>query len=225
MTETPSHKNRGLDRRALLRNGLLAGAATAVTGIASQSFTGVAQAASNRTVTRPLPPLTAQTWWWWCTRCDGLFFGAGSNEGICWGVWPNLGPHESAGDTPFRIPYGNPSYPGLQVGWRWCVRCQLLFWGPEQASSACPAVSFQVGGTPHGQTKVGPAPHVITNNTVYDLWMGVPNRFWQDNWRWCNNCQGLFWGPKQAESACAANPGQRHSWGTTGEYGYSLYYG
>src|SRR5262245_1207545 len=120
----------GAGRRALLKGGLLS-AGIAVASLTAQSFRVDAQA-----TTRPLPPLRSQKYWWQCIQCDGLFFGANSSQGTCWGAWPSTGPHKSAGNTPFWVPYGNPSYPGLQADWRWCRQCQLLFWGPNRAESA-----------------------------------------------------------------------------------------
>jgi hypothetical protein len=96
MTEKLSHGSRGLDRRAVLKGGLLS-AGIAVAGLAAQT-PGVAQSPA-----RPLPPLRSH--------------------------WPGTGPHESAGNTPFWVPY-----------WRWCYNCQGLFYGnPGRAGSACAA--------------------------------------------------------------------------------------
>jgi hypothetical protein len=67
----------GLRRRAVLRNGLLAGAAAAVAGLGWPAFTGMVQAAIvDVVVTDPYSDpvdLTAQNQWWWCRACLGLF--------------------------------------------------------------------------------------------------------------------------------------------------------
>ena len=64
-----------------------------------------------------------------------------------------------------------------QNDWRWCSKCQGLFFGGNPGSK-CPA-----GGA---HIKVGSGNYHLVQNTV-----GVPG---QTNWRWCSKCQGLFFG-------------------------------
>ena len=68
-------------------------------------------------------------------------------------------------------------YPA-QSDWRWCNKCQGLFFGGDP-NPKCPA-----GG---GHVKVG--------SGNYSLGHNLPAiAGWQSNWRWCNKCQGLFFG-------------------------------
>jgi len=78
----------------------------------------------------------------------------------------------------------------LQANWRWCRKCQGLFFG----------------GNPGSQCPVGGA-HDSTGSGDYHLAGGIvaaPGQ--QPNWRWCRKCQGLFFG---------GNPGSRCPTGGT----------
>ena len=74
----------------------------------------------------------------------------------------------------------SPLYPG-QAGWRWCHKCQGLFFGPNPGSH-CPA-----GGA---HENVGSANYSLRNQNAL-----APG---QHGWRWCHKCQGLYF---------AGNPG------------------
>ena len=94
--------------------------------------------------------------------------------------------------------------PGRQPDWRWCNRCQGLYYGGNVAGSKCPT-----GGThtPPGQS--GSANYILPHGTPI-------NATSQDNWRWCNKCQGLYYGGNVAGSKCPTGgthtpPGQSSS--------------
>jgi hypothetical protein len=80
-----------------------------------------------------------------------------------------------------------------QPDWRFCVRCGGLFWAPKGSTfgSVCPK------GGEHNHGGVGltfflPNDHQQANEST-----GQPN------WRFCQNCHGLFWAPnKQPAGAC-----------------------
>jgi Matrixin len=74
-------------------------------------------------------------------------------------------------------------YPS-QPEWRWCHRCQGLFFGGN-AGPKCPA-----GGA---HEKVGSGNYQLAHNLT-------PTPGWQNDWRWCRKCQGMFFG---------GNPGSR----------------
>lgn len=42
--------------------------------------------------------------------------------------------------------------PGTQTGWRWCSKCQSLFYGPQQAQSVCPRGMQHDGSGSHEYT-------------------------------------------------------------------------
>jgi hypothetical protein len=66
----------------------------------------------------------------------------------------------------------------LQEDWRWCNKCQGLFFGGN-AGSKCPADS-------KAHTKIGSGNYVLVGDS--------PNASGQQDWRWCNKCPGLFFG-------------------------------
>src|SRR5262245_54723010 len=72
--------------------------------------------------------------------------------------------------------------------WRWCNRCQGLFYSKLNTSGSCPA-----GG---GHNWQGSYDYIL--NDVSE----VPPDSSQPNWRWCHKCQGLFFGGGLLGSAC-----------------------
>ncbi|MGH4007234.1 MAG: hypothetical protein ACRDTH_03550 [Pseudonocardiaceae bacterium] len=80
--------------------------------------------------------------------------------------------------SPVANPQWNPVAP--QRNWRWCNRCQGLFFEGNNTIGACPA-----GG---GHNSGGSSNYLMSAYTA-PLPIGL-----QANWRWCNRCQGLFLG-------------------------------
>lgn len=70
---------------------------------------------------------------------------------------------------------------GTQRNWRWCSKCQGLFFGGN-AGSKCP-----VGGS---HIKIGSGNYSLVHNAT-----SAPG---QSNWRWCSKCQGLWFGGNPA---------------------------
>ncbi|MBC8116295.1 MAG: hypothetical protein H7062_18050 [Candidatus Saccharimonas sp.] len=70
------------------------------------------------------------------------------------------------------------SAPG-QSNWRWCSKCQGLWFGGNPAGK-CPA-----GGN---HTKVGSGNYTLAHQSGAG----------QTNWRWCSKCQGLWFGGNPA---------------------------
>ena len=121
---------------------------------------------------------SGQTGWKSCTKCSGMFY-TGFNldplptaQSYC----PQGGAH-SAAPAFYCIEMNNPSPTG-QVEWRWCSKCQGLFYGLNQAASRCPA-----GGAHDGSSS---ANYSVRFNTT--LSSGEPG------WFWCRKCQGAFAG-------------------------------
>jgi uncharacterized repeat protein (TIGR01451 family) len=89
-----------------------------------------------------------------------------------------------------------------QPGWKWCHKCEGLFYGPQQAVSRCP----EDGGTHDG-----------TYSWDYSLFHTQAQFSGQADWKWCHKCKGLFYGPQQPFSRCPAT-------GThDGTYSWSYY--
>lgn len=141
----------------------------------------------------PSPPVfvTRQEQWRYCANCHQLWFGGHATRGNCaarkLGVMAvTVVPHSQDGSLNYAIA-NSAGAPG-QLGWRWCRRCESLFWG----------------GSGGGRCPFGGA-HDPTGSGVYTLAYGVP-RVEQDGWRWCCKCHGLFHAPSGA-GRCPAGDG------------------
>ena len=66
---------------------------------------------------------------------------------------------------------------GTQRNWRWCSKCQGMWFGGNPAGP-CPA-----GGN-----------HIKTGSGNYSLVHSATSAPGQSNWRWCSKCQGLWFG-------------------------------
>lgn len=232
MTDFTPQPGRGLARRALLRNGLLAGVGAAVASAALPGITGItgiAQAAiGNVQATDPfgiVEDLSAQTQWWWCRNCSGLFYSAsGAAAGSC----PFNGSHDPSGSWMYETPILTQQDVGAeqaqaQQPWRWCNWCQGLFWGKGQGSSHCPGnlISFAPNITgPHNGSD-GSDTYLLPYNGAEGGWSsGTPPL--QAGWLWCKNCQGLF----HANSGTSAGlcPALKTSGAHDGSGSYRSYY-
>jgi len=85
-----------------------------------------------------------------------------------------------------------------QADWRWCHKCQGLFFGGNPGSH-CPK-----GG-----------PHNSKGSGNYRLVQNTPGAHGQPKWRWCHKCQGLFFGGNPG-SHCPA--GGAHDAAGSGNY-------
>jgi len=108
-----------------------------------------------------------------------------------------------------NVTFSGGAHVGLQSDWRWCNKCQGLFYGPTVGASKCPA------GGPHASpAQSGSANYSLPHGVAGDV-----SR--QSEWRWCNKCQGLFYGPAVATSRCPA--GSAHAApAQSGSVNYSL---
>ncbi len=106
---------------------------------------------------------------------------------------------EKAAGLRVAPPVQTPVY---QHGWRWCRKCQGLFFGANPGSR-CPAD----GGAHDGG---GSGKYSLLHNSP-----GPAGRTWQEGWRWCRKCQGLFFSGN-AGSRCPA--GGAHSESGSGKY-------
>lgn len=73
--------------------------------------------------------------------------------------------------------------------WRWCNRCDGLFWDGEADKGKCPA-----GG---GHTAGGVRNYILAINAGSG----------QANWKWCKNCQGLWFSGSPTTGKCPASGG------------------
>lgn len=118
-----------------------------------------------------------QPGWAWCRRCSHIFH-TGTKPGAC----PAGGAHDPSGSAPYQMfiaPVGSTAALP-QDCWRWCKNCAVLSFGGGVGK--CPANA----GRPHDTA--------LTSNYVIRV-AGVPVPYnQQDQWRYCDRCQGLFHG-------------------------------
>lgn len=92
-----------------------------------------------------------------------------------------------------------PSSGPRQVGWRWCQKCQSLFFSVNE--SICPA-----RGTHDGR-----------RSSRYALAINAPAHLGQHEWKWCQKCECLFYGGANGmPSRCPA--GGQHDGRASGDY-------
>ncbi len=89
-----------------------------------------------------------------------------------------------------------------QDGWRWCNKCQGLFFSGNATQGVCPAWGA----------------HDSTGSGNYQLVDNIPGAPGQHNWRWCHKCQGLFFASHPFQGRCPA--GNAHV--TVGSGNYAL---
>jgi len=130
----------------------------------------------------PRPMAVAQDNWRWCSHSSGLYF-AGHGPGRC-PVQPVIGVHSWNGSANYGM-YDETYYTNGQPGWRWCHRCQGIFFTGNGSNGHCPAgnaLSPAHDPSGSGNYAIG----IIGAPT------GRPGT--QAGWRWCSKCQGLFYG-------------------------------
>jgi hypothetical protein len=89
-----------------------------------------------------------------------------------------------------------------QDNWRWCHKCQGLFFsGGQDSIGNCPA------GGQHEKS--------VSGN--YALAHNAPDFSGQHDWRWCHKCQGLFFSAGQ-DSIGSCPAGGQHEKGVSGNY-------
>ncbi len=86
-----------------------------------------------------------------------------------------------------------------QSNWRWCHKCQGLFFGPDLG--VCPA-----GGA-----------HDIGQSLDY-LADDQPGDTGEHNWRWCHLCSGLFFAGNATTGWCPAPAAGGHNYRPSGDY-------
>jgi len=78
---------------------------------------------------------------------------------------------------------------GKQNGWRWCHKCQGLFFSGNPSQGACPT-----GGA-----------HDASQSGHYAVLFGDSLPGAQSAWRWCHKCQGFFYSGNVSQGACPAS--------------------
>jgi hypothetical protein len=77
-----------------------------------------------------------------------------------------------------------------QPGWRWCHKCQGMFFGDNASKGVCPA-DHQA--------------HDPSQSGRYAELFGEDASGQQGSWRWCHKCQGLFFAGNASKGTCPAD--------------------
>jgi hypothetical protein len=102
--------------------------------------------------------------------------------------------------------------PEPQPGWAWCEYCATMFWAADESTSWCASPSH----IQHSYRKGA------YNYELYNSLGGLNNNSNpQPYWRYCDYCQGLFWGPS-GRQYCLGNLGPHVAGSGTS---YDLYIG
>lgn len=105
--------------------------------------------------------------------------------------------HEASGFV-FKLCHDFPAKPFQQAGWRFCVKCQALFYDGFPDNGACAATGAH---EPAGYV------FLLTNGTPPESWIAEQ----QPGWRFCQKCYGLFFdGYPNNKGLCAG--GGAHHW-------------
>jgi len=91
---------------------------------------------------------------------------------------------------------------GQQDNWRWCRKCDGLFFNGHDTKGRCPA----------GEE------HESAGSENYSMTKDAPAAGQQDNWRWCRKCDGLFFNGHNTKGRCPA--GGAHE--SAGSANYSM---
>jgi hypothetical protein len=116
-----------------------------------------------------------------------------------------------------------------QPGWRWCYKCGGLFVLQNTPQGVCPN-----GGGLHDATKSGrymlqfgdglsPIPKGQQLASEVPALATIPGVLYgaQGAWRWCKNCQGLFYSGNSTQGVCPAKHGgstTQHDGSASGHY-------
>ena len=176
------------------------------TGVSRRTFvigsvaTGLAAAAAAATV-NSAPADAAQSGWRYCSLCLGLFY-PGNGLGVCYGN--NFDGH-NLGSRSYILKFNADGGNG-QGGWYYCRQCALFHYGVGSVGN-CPI------GVGSRHTSYMSANYRIETTTDNDGSGG------QNNWRFCAQCNGLWYNGNYSFGACPGYSG--HS---IGSWSYVLRY-
>jgi hypothetical protein len=145
-----------------------------------------------------------QTNWRFCQKCNAMFFN-GYQGGVC-----SAGGKHLAQGFDFNLPYGPPASPPVmdadskaQEGWRFCLKCNVMFLGQP---GKCAAGS---GHTAQGLLFILPHDVPVTANK-------------QNNWRFCGTCHALFFAGYAGGKCVDGGPHSPQGFNFVLAYGQSL---
>lgn len=137
------------------------------------------------TVSSTVLPIAAspQDNWRQCNKCWTLFFNGFRTKGRC----PKGGAHiKSTNDRNFKLTYDMPESAHRQINWRYCEKCQALFYNGFSKKGVCAG-----GGSHSAQGFNFALPHDT-------------NVQGQRDWRFCQKCYVMFYDGENNKGVCAA---------------------
>jgi hypothetical protein len=111
--------------------------------------------------------------------------------------------HSFTGSGNYTLP-NNLDFNSGQQGWVWCPRCQGLWFAFTSSPGVC-----QAG--PGGHDDLGA---IRDANYALDVNSGGG----QTNWRWCQQCMGLWFAGNSTNGVCPATSVGGHSLSGSGNY-------
>ena len=130
--------------------------------------------------------MSAQDNWRWCRNCQGLWWEGDPAKACCPAGTSPIGiiPHVADGSADYALAVDDTSAPGQQ-NWRWCERCDGLWFAGNNSAGFCPRDRVDESGNASG--------HVSSGRGDYVLPLGNQGACkGQGDWRWCRKCQGLW---------------------------------
>lgn len=91
-----------------------------------------------------------------------------------------------------------PPLVNVQEGWRWCSRCEGMWYAGNATRASCPAGDG----------------HVEAGSGQYLLPMNYRSSSGQAQWRWCRKCQGLFYGQRRGSGGVCPSGGEHDGSGS-----------
>jgi hypothetical protein len=162
--------------------------------------------------------------WRFCHKCQGLFFSGNPSQGVC---PADNQPHDASQSGKYVITFGESvaatpagtnqfASSGQQGGWRFCHKCQGMFFSGNPSQGQCPADTIPVIertlGGPHHR------PHDASQSGHYAIFFDDGfSTVGQQKWCFCHKCQGMFFSGNPSQGTCPADH-QGHDASQSGKY-------
>jgi hypothetical protein len=128
--------------------------------------------------------MAVQSNWRMCGLCMGIFFGGHTTKGVCPfdnGLPGLANQHRPDPSIHFRLTISAQTTPGFQDKWRWCRRCEGLFFHGNSSDGRCPAT-----GLGHDFTESGPYQIQFAKTKKVAVGVGLGEIVW------CAKCEGMW---------------------------------
>ena len=126
--------------------------------------------------------MAVQNNWRMCNLCMGIFFNGHPSKGKCPFDLPGFGngQHQADPSVHFQLSFASPKKPNSQDNWRWCNKCEGLFFHGNQSDGRCPA-----GGL-HNAAFSGNYQIQFAANKKITVGVSLAEILW------CTKCEGMY---------------------------------